>query len=293
MNKVWRNRALLAIGISVIALGLFAIQYFGAYDIKGLFAPPEKEGFDPVAVGDRIEAAAPHIDVLHVGVVESIFLMNPVFHVGILFFPQPNPYSVEMTDTGWRILGVGEYTWEPEQEETVHDRWHFWTEEKYKYYSERAMFPPGKMQWISPAVEDLHSWFQDKLLTQFLMAVYKEAIAVQEEDPWVAIEISYLGVSGPELTLGIDASGKPGYVYKMDPILGFIELQWKKVQDTPEGEGYWIAEVVERGEFTVDEYRELKELQAILESPAWSPWYGYIPYTYGFNHPWQGRNVPS
>lgn len=306
MSKIWRNRIIVALVILAMVAGFAVMDRYGLVFPIARSAVDPHATFNPIAAGDRIEEKVPEVDVVHIGMVRSIMNWQPTFHVGVMLYPEKNPYAVELTDTGYNILAPGVYVWEEGKGEPPGVEWRRWTQAKYEYYSEHAMFRPGQAARVVEAMDGLKQWYEDILTTKLFMAVFEEAMPYQEL--WIGIEITYLGTGRQQMTFGIDASGKPGYVVAFESHIGAIEYLWKKSvlpeyigdlkRDVGERDdwavtGYYIAKAVRRGRFTVEDYHRLKEIGTIVLAPGFHPMYGQIPYGYGFNYPWQARTVPT
>ena len=297
MNKVWRNRALLAIGISVIALGLFAIQYFGAYDIKGLFVSEAEK--DPIAF---IEENG-HVDVLYYGIGEyesGFFGQTPVAALGIAYYVPgfediDANYHIHLTDTGYEII-KGRYEWSPGLEEPYRDEIHLWNFEKFHWWKERAMFKSGQYERVYTAMYGLLEWYQDEVFRDFLYRVFVWAESSGRE--WNALEIDFVTLNGPAVLPGYTSGGGAGYVIGFWPDLNGTLIVLKARKETvfvPEGrwveiKRYPSQEALEAGELTKEAFDAMQEVGQIQAVPAMT-FFGTRQYTKGFNHPWQGREL--
>lgn len=289
MNRIWRNRAILAISVALVALALFAVQYEGIYDIKAAIRGPETPF-------DRLEESG-FADILHFGRVESRWASNMIIHVAAILYPPwpdlSDAYVVIESDA--YVVQRGGYVWDPEEREAPDVKWSHWTVPKYKHYNDGALFPPAKAEPALEAIKVLVDWqntermeTQDRAMREWVYAVVEEAL---EYEDWTWIEIDLFNVvEYPRPTLIATEKGKPAWAagYELQ-FTHTISIYRRNAEDSD----WTVDKILEQGELTEEILLWMLETGQVQVEPAMT-WFGPIPYSYeqyGFNHPWQGREI--
>ena len=291
MTKTWRNRALLPIGLFVIALAIFGIWHYAPILLK-----TEQ---DPIAMIEENGA----VDVIYYGIGEhesDLLGQTPTAALGIIYHAPgiretDARYHVRLTDNGWEIVR-GRYDWSPDMEESYSDSIHLWNFEKLHWWKENGMFCPGQYNRTYEAVYGLLDWYQGMVFRDFLYRVF--VWAENSGVRWNALEIDLVGLNGPAVLPGYTTESGPGYVVGWWPSLNSTLVMFKYRRETvfiPEGR--WaeikrnpVQEALEVGELTEEALNALVESKQLQATGA-TTLFGARQYTKGFNHPWQAREM--
>jgi hypothetical protein len=297
MSRIWRNRALLAIGLSIGMLVVFAVQHYGFYDFKALVAPEPEE--DPIVVIEKNG----HVDVLYYGISEhesDLLGATPTAALGIIYYSPgleetDANYHVRLTDTGWETV-EGRYDWSPDMEEEYQDKIHLWSFEKFHWWQGRGLFKPGEYNRVHEAMYGLLDWHQDLVFRDFLYRVFIWAETSGAE--WIVLEIDVVVLAPPQVMPGYSLGEGAGYVVGLRPQLRGTLVVFRARKErvfTPEGrwveiKRYPVQEALEAGELTETAFNEMEESRQVQVVDARTPM-GNRQYSKGFNHPWQGREL--
>jgi hypothetical protein len=294
MDKVRRNRAVLSLILILALLAAFAVQHYGIYDLKAAIRLPGQD-----TSFDRLEESG-FADVFHFGHVESRWASNMVVHVAVALYP-PEPdfsdaYVVIESELGTTTYVVkrGDYVWTPEAEEPPDVQWSHWNAQKYKYYSENGMFPPGKGGPAQEAIQVLIEWarnkrdeIQDKAMREWLYVLIKEACQYEK---WDFIEIDLFSIAKkPEPVLVATRAGKPNIMAGYEAVYTHTVFIYRKSA----AQDWYLDDILVEGELTEERTQWMFDNGQIQMQPA-ATWFGPIPYAYdqyGFNDGWQGREI--
>lgn len=290
MNTVWRNRvALLGSVMLLMVLAVSALQSCGVYDVAQLL--------DPETPFDRLEESG-FADVLHFDRVESRWASNMVIHVAAILYSPASDLSdayVAIEDASY-IVKRGGYEWKPDEQEPPDVKWSHWTVPKFRHYSDNALFPPGKGAPAQEAIKVLVGWqnderteVEDRAMQDWLYAVVQEAC--QYEDKWSWIEVDLFSVAlQPTPTLIATKSGKPAWAAEYELIFTHTIFLYRR---SPEDSDWTIDKLLDEGELTDEKIKWMFTTGQLQMHAALTP-FGPILYDYegyGFNHPWQGREI--
>lgn len=280
MTKIWRNRLAL-----VAAVAVLLIMLANATPLVRIVNTP-----DPATY---IEEQG-YVDVLYYGYeLSSLWGSTPGIHIAILYYPPTPaemPYYIRLTPNGWDILG-GKLDWEPGSDEYRN----VWDARKYSYFQQNAMFKPGESERVEEALLKTFDWWQEALYRDLWYRLL--VVAGGDDYDWNMIELDVLSFASPytgattfHLEPGFLENGKPIYVAVGDSFSLMATQALAQKGYNEDGSAYYPAtEIPAKGELTDEDLARLMETKQLQFIPVQAL---LRQYEGGFNHPWQGREIP-